>query len=188
MRNRQKGSTPMWQRIGCWSDSETKITSNQKAHCKSTWQCAFLSAPERIRTPGTWRRRTTARRRKQTLKREFADSAQLQPKQEKPFVGYHNRLFRHFEGRLHSSGQMVVKMQINSVRTYGKNTFNKFQRGSFNSILNIFHRRQLLFQFPGKVTRNLISGRWGQVRRQISGGRWFAENRRHGRKSNRSLP
>ena len=26
----------------------------------------------------------------------------------------------------------------------------------FNSILNIFHRRQLLFQFPGKVTRNLI--------------------------------
>ena len=57
---------------------------------------------------------------------------------------------------LHSSGQMVVKMQINSVRTYGKNTFNKFQKGSFNSILNIFHRRQLLFQFPGKVTRNLI--------------------------------
>ena len=49
-------------------------------------------------------------------------------------------------------------MQINSVRTYGKNTFNKFQKGSFNSILNIFHRRQLLFQFPGKVTRNLISG------------------------------
>ena len=74
----------------------------------------------------------------------------------KPIVGCHNRLFRHFEGLLHSSGQMVVKMQINSVRTYGKNTFNKFQKGSFNSILNIFHRRQLLFQFPGKVTRNLI--------------------------------
>ncbi|WP_370755432.1 hypothetical protein [Gemmiger formicilis] len=92
------------------------------------------------------------------MKREFVDSAQLQPKQEKPVVGCHNRLFRHFEGRLHSSGQMVVKMQINSVRTYGKNTFNKFQKGSFNSILNIFHRRQLLFQFPGKVTRNLISG------------------------------
>ena len=74
-------------------------------------------------------------------------------------------------------------MQINSVRTYGKNTFNKFQKGSFNSILNIFHRRQLLFQFPDKVTRNLISGHWGQVRRQISGGRWFAENRRRGRKA-----
>ena len=44
MRNRQKGSTPMWQRIGCWSDSETKITSNQKAHCKSTLQCVFKCA------------------------------------------------------------------------------------------------------------------------------------------------
>ena len=29
----------------------------------------------------------------------------------KPVVGCHNRLFRCFEGQLHSSGQMVVKIQ-----------------------------------------------------------------------------
>ena len=29
----------------------------------------------------------------------------------KPLVGCHNRLFRSFEGMLHSSGQMVVKIQ-----------------------------------------------------------------------------
>ena len=74
-----------------------------------------LGAPEGIRTPGTWRRRTKTGRYRLTLKREFCwlYTVTTQNKK-KPVVGYHNRLFRHFEGRLHSSGQMVVNNPTHS--------------------------------------------------------------------------
>ena len=116
-----------------------------------------LGATGRIRTSGLPGRRTTTGWYRLTMKREFCWFCTFAAKAGKsPLLvvttGFSDILWC----CLHSSGQMVVKMQINSVRTYGKNTFNKFQKGSFNSILNIFHRRQLLFQFPGKVTRNLI--------------------------------
>ena len=117
----------------------------------------FSGATGRIRTSGLPGRRTTTGWYRLTMKREFCWFCTFAAKTGKsPLLvvttGFSDILWC----CLHSSGQMVVKMQINSVRTYGKNTFNKFQKGSFNSILNIFHRRQLLFQFPGKVTRNLI--------------------------------
>ena len=34
----------------------------------------------------------------------------------KPVVGYHNRLFRCFEGMLHSGGQMVVKKRVRKIQ------------------------------------------------------------------------
>lgn len=123
----------------------------------SIFSDAALGAAGGIRTSGLWSRRTTAGWYRLTMKREFCWFCTFAAKTGKnPLLvvttGFSDILWC----CLHSSGQMVVKIQINSVRTYGKNTFNKFQKGSFNSILNIFHRRQLLFQFPGKVTRNLI--------------------------------
>ena len=131
-----------------------KSVQNKKS---STPQGAALGATGRIRTSGLPGRRTTTEWYRLTMKREFCWFCTFAAKTGKsPLLvvttGFSDILWC----CLHSSGQMVVKMQINSVRTYGKNTFNKFQKGSFNSILNIFHRRQLLFQFPGKVTRNLI--------------------------------
>ena len=118
---------------------------------------SLFGAPEGIRTPGTWRRRTTTGWYRLTMKRKFCWLCTFAAKTGKsPLLVVTTGFSGILWCCLHSSGQMVVKMQINSVRTYGKNTFNKFQKGSFNSILNIFHRRQLLFQFPGKVTRNLI--------------------------------
>ena len=43
----------------------------------------FLSAPEGIRTPGTWRRRTTTGRYRQTLYREFCWLCTVEPKTRK---------------------------------------------------------------------------------------------------------
>ena len=110
-----------------WLDISIKRT--WKIGHRLRWFCAmqqrkkpvtfFMSqafgAPEGIRTPGTWRRRTKTGRYRLTLKREFCwlYTVTTQNKK-KPIVGCHNRLFRHFEGRLHSSGQMVVNNPTHS--------------------------------------------------------------------------
>ena len=137
----------------------------------------FLSATGRIRTSGLPGRRTTTGWYRLTMKREFCWFCTAAPKTGKsPLLvvttGFSDILWCY----LHSSGQMVVKMQINSVRTYGKNTFNKFQKGSFNSILNILHRRQLLFQFPG-ISWPICAKRLSEIFTRKCGTRrvWTAE-------------
>ena len=137
----------------------------------------FLSATGRVRTSGLPGRRTTTGWYRLTMKREFCWFCTFAAKTGKsPLLvvttGFSDILWCY----LHSSGQMVVKMQINSVRTYGKNTFNKFQKGSFNSILNILHRRQLLFQFPG-ISWPICAKRLSEIFTRKCGTRrvWTAE-------------
>ena len=67
----QKGSTPMRQMICYWNYSKDKTPTKAKTSLQKYLAMRFFSAPEGIRTPGTWHRRTTTRRYRPTLKREF---------------------------------------------------------------------------------------------------------------------
>ena len=101
-----------------------KSMQNKKS---STPQGAALGATGRIRTSGLPGRRTATGRYRPSLKRKFCWFCTVALETRKSLLlvittGFFGVLWC----CLHSSGQMVVKMQINSVRTYGKNTFNKF--------------------------------------------------------------